>query len=97
MCSSRGDAGRTDRAKAMKDEGGIDVLVTDVVMPKLSGRALAQRLRDGRPDLAVLFISGYTDAAVIADGEAHTRYLQKPFTADRLLDSVHALTGSRNS
>ena len=71
----------------------LDLLVTDVVMPLMNGRQLAERLLADRPELKVLYMSGYTDDAVIARGviEAGTAFLQKPFGADRLAQKVREL------
>jgi two-component system cell cycle sensor histidine kinase/response regulator CckA len=66
-------------------DGDIALLVTDVVMPQMGGRELAQRLLAQRPDTRVLFLSGYTDDAIAQHGvlEAGAAFLQKPFaTAD---------------
>ncbi len=67
--------------------GRIDLLLTDVVMPEMNGRQLADRLTVARPDLAVLFMSGYTGAALGGRGEIAEfsgQLLQKPFTPDGL-------------
>jgi PAS domain S-box-containing protein len=64
----------------------IDILVTDVVMPRLSGRELASRLTSERPGLKVLFISGYTDDSIFRSGvlAGGVAYLQKPFNLKTL-------------
>jgi two-component system cell cycle sensor histidine kinase/response regulator CckA len=64
----------------------VDLLVTDVVMPGMNGRQLADELRQHRPDLRVLYTSGYTDDTVIARGvlEQGMAFLQKPFGAEQL-------------
>ena len=75
---------------AAQHRGPIQLLVTDVVMPGLSGRQLADRLARLRPDTKVLYVSGYTDDAVVRHGvlEAGIAYLQKPFTIDSLARKV---------
>jgi two-component system cell cycle sensor histidine kinase/response regulator CckA len=67
---------------AASHPGRIHLLVTDVVMPGLGGRAAAERLAEQYPGLRVLFVSGYTDDAVVRHGVLHERvhFLQKPFT-----------------
>ena len=66
--------------------GTIHVLLTDVVMPQMNGRQVADHLLVSRPGLKVLFMSGYTDAAIMQHGVLGpgTHFLQKPFTPDGL-------------
>jgi two-component system cell cycle sensor histidine kinase/response regulator CckA len=63
--------------------GSFDLLITDVVMPNISGAELARRLRAAHPGLKVLFISGYSDDQPESD-ETGAAFLQKPFSADSL-------------
>jgi len=64
--------------------GIIDLLLTDVIMPGMSGRALAERITTERREAKVLFMSGYTDDAIVRHGvlEAGIQFIEKPFTQD---------------
>jgi CheY-like chemotaxis protein len=74
-------------------EGSIDVLLTDVIMPRMNGRELAERILRARPRIKVLFMSGYTDDAIVRQGllEADTNFLQKPFTPTQLATAVREI------
>jgi len=91
------DARGGEDALALDDQelARIDLLLTDVVMPVLSGVDIAQRLSERRPDLAVLYMSGFTRDEVLHDSRTDlpAHFLQKPFTRDQLLSRVQdALT-----
>jgi two-component system, cell cycle sensor histidine kinase and response regulator CckA len=82
------EASRGDEALALLDEisTNIDALVTDVIMPGMGGRQLADRLQQERPGIKVLFLSGYTDDVLGHHGvlDAGTAFLQKPFSREAL-------------
>ena len=72
--------------------GDIALLLTDVVMPEMNGPALAQRLVALRPELRVLFVSGYTGELPVLEGHGtKTKFLAKPFTSTALLAAVSEL------
>ena len=83
-----------------KHTGTIHLLLTDVILPKMSGRELVHRLATLRPQMKVLFMSGYTDDAVMQHGilSSEVAYLQKPLTPGSLTRKVRVVldsTGSR--
>jgi PAS domain S-box-containing protein len=73
-----------------RHQGLLDLLLTDVVMPAMNGRAMAERIGESRPGLRVLFMSGYTDDDVVRRGvvTATAEFLQKPFTPEQLMRRV---------
>jgi len=82
-------------AVAQRHAGPIHLMVTDVVMPGMSGRELAQKLAPLRPDMKVLFMSGYTEDAIVHHGELDpgTAFIAKPFTPDSLARKVREVLG----
>jgi PAS domain S-box-containing protein len=70
--------------------GSIHLVITDVVMPKMNGRAMARAIQERRPDAKVLYMSGYPDDAIVRDGvlEPGTPFLQKPFTPGTLARKI---------
>lgn len=83
-----------------RDYGGpIDLLLTDVVMPKISGKQVADRLNVLRPAARVLFMSGYTDEAIVRHGvlDANVNFIQKPFTWVGLAKKVREVLDQVNS
>ncbi|MGH7583272.1 MAG: response regulator, partial [Gemmatimonadales bacterium] len=83
-------------ATAARHAGPIHLLLTDMVMPNLSGRQLAEQLTRERPDLRVLIMSGYSTDAIARQGVVlpHSVFLQKPVSPDALARAVRALLDS---
>jgi two-component system, cell cycle sensor histidine kinase and response regulator CckA len=77
--------------------GAIHLLVTDVIMPQMSGSEVAERLMHERPHMKVLYISGYTDDAIIHHGvvQQGAAFLQKPFPPDALVHKVRQVLDSQ--
>ncbi len=80
--------------------GNVHLVLTDVVMPGMSGNDLISQLKTSRPDIKVLYASGYTSDAIVHHGvlDADVAFIQKPFTIESLLSKVHqVLSGSQQS
>jgi two-component system, cell cycle sensor histidine kinase and response regulator CckA len=92
------EAGDGEEALAIAAEhrGAIDLVLTDVVMPRMSGREFTQRLNELRPGIKVLYMSGYTDDAVVRHGiyEESVNFLQKPFSPFVLTQRVRDILDS---
>ncbi len=89
-----------------RHSGKIDLLLTDVVLEQMSGRELAERLLKVRPEMKVLYVSGYADDAIVHHGvlNAGAAFLQKPFTTEAfarkiryVLDTPAKLAGGREN
>ena len=76
--------------RLLDSDGQINVMLTDVVMPGTNGKELYDEIRDRRPDLPVLFMTGYSRNAIVHDGvlDAGVRLIAKPFTVDELLHEL---------
>jgi two-component system, cell cycle sensor histidine kinase and response regulator CckA len=90
--AGNGDSGL---AAAAQYDGTIDLVISDVVMPGMGGRELVQRLLESRPAIKVLYLSGYTEDAIVSDGtdESDKTFLQKPFTLQNLSRTVRDVLG----
>lgn len=96
------DAGNGEDALAVADEyeGEIHLLITDVVMPGMGGPALSEKLLQTRPSVKVIYMSGYTNDALLHHGDLKegTAYLQKPFPLNSLVEKAReVLNGSGES
>ena len=81
---------------AEKYAGEIHLVLTDVVMPGISGRELVSRLKAIRPGIKSLYVSGYTDDAIVHGGmlDSGVAFLQKPFTVEALAQKVREVLNS---
>jgi CheY-like chemotaxis protein len=85
--------------KALESLGAVALLFTDVVMPGMSGRQLADAAREKRPDLKVLYTTGYTPNAIVHNGvvDGDAELLMKPFTIDQLARKVRKVLARTTS
>jgi two-component system, cell cycle sensor histidine kinase and response regulator CckA len=92
----RADGWRSALALAGREEARIDLLLTDVVMPEMSGREVAERACALRPDLKVLYTSGYTANVIAHHGilDEGVRFIQKPFSIHDLARSIREVLGN---
>lgn len=90
-----------DEALALLADVGnsYDVMLTDMVMPEMQGTELAERAAELRPDLRIVFMSGYSESVIAKQlaGDAPIDLLEKPFTMEALLNKVGAATGQNGS
>jgi DNA-binding NtrC family response regulator len=88
------DAGDAPQAMELLDKHGpIDLLLTDLIMPGPSGVELSEQVRKQQPHVQVLYMSGYTDNAILRDGMLgdSATFLQKPFTPEELLRKLRSV------
>ncbi len=88
-----------DGAEALKVASAytepVDLLLTDVIMPKVNGLALTRRLMQERPGIGVLYMSGYVEKSMLLATHPESILIQKPFTPDALIAAVRQVLGSR--
>jgi YesN/AraC family two-component response regulator len=82
-----------------RHEGKIDLLLTDIVMPGMNGRVLAEKLLTKHPGTRVLYISGYTDSFIAVQGalEQGMALLHKPFTEEALIRKVREVLDAKSA
>jgi CheY-like chemotaxis protein len=90
-----GENGEAGVSAATGHKGTINLVITDVVMPGMGGREMVKQLAQSRPAMKVLYLSGYTEDAIVSDGsiENGTAFLQKPFTLQNLSRKVREVLG----
>ena len=91
-----GTPGAEDALNVLARNARIKLLLTDVVMPGKSGRRLAEEAQQRRPDLKVLFMTGYSPNAIVHQGrlEPEVAWIQKPLTSDQLAAMVRKVLDS---
>jgi YesN/AraC family two-component response regulator len=82
-------------AMRVVNEHSVDILVTDMEMPEMSGCELAEALRPRFPQMKVLYVSGYTEAAIVGTLPGHLAFLQKPYTPMMLLRKVRQVLDAK--
>jgi CheY-like chemotaxis protein len=89
------ESGEAALKTAASHEGPLHLLVTDVIMPGMAGPKVAEALQRLRPETKVLFVSGYTDDAMVHHGirEGEIAFLQKPFTLEALSRKIRETLG----
>jgi len=89
--------GRDAVALAEQYKGAIDAVLTDVVMPHLRGPEVARRLAASRPDIKIIYMSGYTEGEVdvVNETEPEIPLLQKPFELDFLAAKIREVLAAR--
>jgi two-component system, cell cycle sensor histidine kinase and response regulator CckA len=85
-------------AQSERHQGPIQLLLTDVIMPRMSGRELAERIAELRPDTRILFMSGYTDDAIVHHGvlSSEMSFVQKPILPGPLLAKIREVLDRRS-
>ncbi len=79
---------------AVAHDGPVHLLLTDIIMPKINGLVLAERILEERPNVSVLFMSGYVEGSLLMAKHPQSILLQKPFTPDSLIKGVRQVLAS---
>ena len=93
--SLEADSGEAGLIAAEQYKSTIELVITDIIMPGISGRELVKQLVLARPGIKVLYLSGYTEDAIVSEGslEPGTAFLQKPFSLQILSRKVREVLG----
>ena len=89
--------GREALEVVKSNDKAIDLVLTDIVMPQMNGKKLAEELEKDYPAISLLFMSGYTDKEIFESGVKKDRsnFIAKPFTAKELMRKIHRLLSQR--